>query len=91
MEIVNMHKAKTELSRLVRDVLNGKRVWIARRGQPVIELQPIVEDPTMRVPGLLKGKIHIAEDFDDPSEALNELFEGGRDVDKNNAPPGEPD
>ena len=65
-----MHKVKTELSRLVRDVLNGKRVRVARRGQPVIELLPVVEDPIIRVPGLLKGKIHIAEDFDDPSDFL---------------------
>ena len=86
-----MHKAKSELSRLVRDVLSGKRVRIARRGQPVVELQPIAGDPPMRVPGLLKGKIRIADDFDEPSEALNELFQEGLEGDINNAHPGEPD
>ena len=76
MEIVNMHQAKSELSRLVRDVLAGKRVQIARRGQPVVELHPIKEDSTLREPGLLKGKIRISDDFDEPSDEVNELFEG---------------
>lgn len=63
-----MHQAKSELSRLVRDVLAGKRVRIARRGRPVVELHQIKEDSTLRVPGLLKGKIRISDDFYDLSE-----------------------
>lgn len=63
-----MHQAKSELSRLVRDVLAGKRVRIARRGRPVVELYQIKEDSTLRVPGLLKGKIRISDDFYDLSE-----------------------
>lgn len=59
-----MHQAKSELSRLVRDVLDDKRVRIARRGQPLVELHPIKEDSTLRVPGLLKGKIRTSDDFD---------------------------
>lgn len=74
-----MHQAKSELSRLVRDVLDGKRVRIARRGQPLVELHPIKEDSTLRVPGLLKGKIRISDDFDEVSDEVNELFEGDHD------------
>ncbi len=81
METVNMHKAKTELSRLVQDVQDGKKVCIARRGKPVVELKPI-EDHTLRVPGLLKGKILISDDFDKPIEDLNVLFEGDIDPDE---------
>lgn len=80
MEIINMHQAKSELSRLVRDVLAGKRVRIARRGQPVVELHPIKEDSVLREPGLLKGKIRISDDFDEPSDEVNELFEGNLDI-----------
>lgn len=79
MEIINMHQAKSELSRLVRDVLAGKRVRIARRGQPVVELHPIKEDSIVRVPGLLKGKIRISDDFDETSDEVNELFKGDLD------------
>lgn len=74
-----MHQAKSELSRLVRDVLAGKRVRIALRGQPVVELHPIKEDSTFRVPGLLKGKIRISGDFYDTSDEVNALFEGDLD------------
>lgn len=75
-----MHQAKSELSRLVRDVLAGKRVRIARRGQPVVELHPIKEDSVLREPGLLKGEIRISDDFDEPSDEVNELFEGNLDI-----------
>lgn len=77
MKTVNMHDAKTQLSRLVRDVLSGKRVQIARRGTPVVELHPLNEDEIVRVPGLLKGKIRISDDFDAPSEEIDRLFESG--------------
>lgn len=41
MKIVNMHAAKTTLSQLVEDVLNGEEVFIARNGKPVVQLQAI--------------------------------------------------
>lgn len=78
-----MHQAKSELSRLVRDVLDGKRVRIARRGQPLVELRPIKEDSTLRMPGLLKGKIRISDDFDEVSDEVNKLFEGDHDFSSN--------
>ncbi len=75
IETVNMHQAKTELSRLVKDVLSGKRVQIARNGKPVVELR-LIEDEIMREPGIMKDQIWVSEDFDDYSADIATLFEG---------------
>ena len=71
---VNMHEAKSNLSRLVQDVLSGKRVRIARNGRPLVELRPI-EDEVVRQPGLMKDQIWVAEDFDEYSAAVAALFD----------------
>ncbi|HET7035117.1 MAG TPA: type II toxin-antitoxin system prevent-host-death family antitoxin [Thermomicrobiaceae bacterium] len=64
MEIkVNMHQAKSQLSRLVVRALAGEDVIITRDGQPVARLVPIRQ---ARVPGLAKGIIELAPDFDAP-------------------------
>lgn len=64
MRMVNVHKAKTELSRLLEAVEAGEDVVIARAGRPVARLVPVPADA--RVPGRLAGKIGIAPDFDAP-------------------------
>jgi prevent-host-death family protein len=56
-EIVNMHQAKTSLSRLVERALAGEDVVIARNGQPPVRLIPIVKKREPRVPGRGRGKI----------------------------------
>jgi len=76
---VNMHEAKSNLSRLVQDVLNGRRILIARNGKPVVELRPI-EDKVIRQPGLMKDLIWVSEDFDDYTADISVLFEG-KDID----------
>ena len=70
--IVNMHEAKTHLSRLVERVEAGEEIVIGRAGKPVAKLVPYVEARRPRRPGALKGKIWIADDFDDdlPLEVL---------------------
>ncbi len=71
---VNMHKAKSDLSRLVASALAGEEVIITRSGKPVVRLTPIRGE---RVPGLDRGKIHISPDFDDPlPEDILKAFEG---------------
>lgn len=75
IKTVNMHEAKTSLSMLVQEVLEGKRVWIARNGKPVDELRPI-EQALIRESGLMKDLIWVADDFDTYSEELKHLFEG---------------
>jgi prevent-host-death family protein len=61
--LVNMHKAKSDLSRLVAQALAGEEVIITRDGQPVARLVPIRRE---RVPGLARGQVQIGADFDEP-------------------------
>lgn len=66
MKTVNMHEAKTHLSRLVEEVEGGEEVVIARAGRPVARLVPIEPAAASRRPGFLRGRIVIADDFDAP-------------------------
>lgn len=61
---VNIHHAKTHLSRLVEDVAGGSEVLIAKGGRPMARLVPLRRDETPRRPGMLKGKLRIADEFD---------------------------
>jgi prevent-host-death family protein len=63
-DTVNMHDAKTHLSRLVERVEGGEEVIIARAGRPVARLVPYRARREPREPGLLKGKIWLADDWD---------------------------
>ena len=63
---VNIHEAKTHLSRLLERVRNGEEVVIAKAGTPVARLVAIREKSARRVPGMDRGKVIIHPDFDDP-------------------------
>ena len=77
MDIINIHQAKTQLSRLVERVSAGEEIIIARAGKPVARLAPLEQTAKPRTPGLLKGKIWISKDFDAPlPDDLLDLFEG---------------
>jgi len=77
MYIVNVHRAKTELSRLLARVAAGEDVVIARRGQPVARLVPC-RVPAKRQPDILKGKIVVPDAFFDPlPEDELTAWEGG--------------
>jgi len=71
-----MHKAKTHLSKLVRDALRGEEVIIARRKEPLVRLVPVRKPAKKRKPGSLKGKIWYAPDAFDPL-TKEELVEWG--------------
>jgi prevent-host-death family protein len=75
-EIVNMHQAKSSLSRLVERALRGEEIVIARNGEPLFKLVPIPKERKSRVPGRGKGKIWISPDFEFTDEEIAELFEG---------------
>ena len=76
MSIVNVHEAKTHLSRLLERVIEGEEIVIARSGKPVARLVPIGTEP--RTPGRLKGRIRVGRDFDAPlPKALRQAFAGG--------------
>lgn len=63
---VNVHEAKTHLSRLLARVARGEEVVIARAGKPVARLVPVARPKGRRVLGRDKGKVTIASDFDAP-------------------------
>jgi prevent-host-death family protein len=75
-EIVNMHQAKSSLSRLVERALAGEEIVIARNGEPLVKLVPVSKEQKPRVPGKYKGKIRIGPDFEFTDEEISELFEG---------------
>lgn len=63
---VNIHEAKTHLSRLIRRVLAGEEITIAKAGTPVARLVPIEPAPRDRTPGSAAGEIEISPKFYDP-------------------------
>jgi prevent-host-death family protein len=71
---VNIHEAKTHLSRLLRRVAAGEEVTIARAGVPVAKLIAASSQMKSRPMGMDKDKIWIAEDFDAPDPGLETLF-----------------
>lgn len=76
MHIVNIHEAKTHLSRLLEIVERGEEVVIARAGQPVATLAAY-RAPRRKIapPGSMKGRDwQMADDFDAPIDALFSVF-----------------
>ena len=77
MKTVNVHQAKSQLSRLLRAVASGEEIIIANRGVPVARLSSAVQEKPKRKLGDMAGQIWIADDFDAPlSGDLLGLFEG---------------
>jgi len=74
MHQVNVHEAKTTLSKLLERVEAGEDVVIARNGQPVARLTAHVPAPPPRKGGFLKGKIWMADDWDEPDQELIDSF-----------------
>ena len=70
MTRVNMHEAKTHLSKLVERALAGEGVVLAKAGKPLVRLVPVEEKPAKRDLGFLRGQIWYADDWD--SDELNE-------------------
>ena len=76
--LVNMHEAKSQLSKLGRLVWEGEEVVIARAGKPYLRLLPY-RAPDRRL-GLLEGQIWIADDFDEtPQEIIDSFYESDLD------------
>lgn len=69
MHTVNVHEAKTQLSKLLALVEDGEEVVIARHGRPVARLVRADMRSDRRVPGLDKGRIWYADDLDSPLPA----------------------
>jgi prevent-host-death family protein len=66
MATVTIHKAKTNLSRLIEQACEGEDIVIARGATPMVRLVPVAGKKGNRKPGALKGKISYAHDAFDP-------------------------
>lgn len=77
---VNIHYAKTHLSKLIEQAENGEEVILARAGKPAVKLVPVPEKPGKRsLLGAGIGKIWISEDFNSPetNKEIEDLFYNG--------------
>jgi prevent-host-death family protein len=74
MEIANIHVARLQLSKLVDRALKGEEVIIARAGTPLVRLVPVGRDESPRRGGQWKGKVRIAEDFDELPDDVAHAF-----------------
>jgi prevent-host-death family protein len=63
---VNLHAAKTSLSRLVDEAMAGQEIVIAKAGKPMVRLVPVVRETRRQGFGADKGKITVSDDFDAP-------------------------
>lgn len=79
--MINVHEAKTQLSKLLARVEAGEEIVLARAGKPVAKLVPYVApEAEPRKLGVLAGQIWIADDFDDPLPwEIQRYFEGEED------------
>lgn len=77
-ESINIHEAKTQLSKLLSRVALGEEFTIANRGVPVAKLVPYSppESEGDRTPGRLTGQIKMSDDFNEPDEEMLDLFYG---------------
>lgn len=63
---VNIHEAKTHLSRLVEEAAGGREIVIAKAGKAMARLVPLATTPRVKKLGLLKGQIKVPADFNAP-------------------------
>lgn len=74
MQITNISEAKAQLSSLIERVTSGEDIIIGKAGKPVARLIRYENNRKPRRPGALKGKIKIAEDFDElPDDIAGEF------------------
>ena len=64
--VVNMHEAKSQLSKLVEAALKGEQVTIAKAGKPLVRLVPVSTSDEVRPAGVLKAKLQVRDDFGQP-------------------------
>jgi prevent-host-death family protein len=78
--MVNIHEAKTHLSRIIEQVLaSGEPVTIARAGKPVVIVSAHPESrPARRTLGILRGKVTLPKDLNAYDDEIREMFEGTR-------------
>jgi prevent-host-death family protein len=86
LKLVNIQEAKTHLSRLLEEAVAGQDIVIAKAGRPYVKLTPCLPEQMPRALGGWKGRVEIADDFDEASPDLLRLFEGDADDGSNGRP-----
>ena len=66
MTQINIHEAKTQLSRLIQAALSGEEIIIAKDHKPLVRLVPLEQPKARRELGSARGQIKLSEDFDAP-------------------------
>lgn len=66
MAVYTVHRAKTNLSKLIAKALAGEEIVIARGDEPAVRLVPVMAPKPRRIPGTLKGKIQVTDAFFEP-------------------------
>jgi prevent-host-death family protein len=66
MSTITIHKAKTNLSRLIEKACKGEEIIIARGATPMVRLVPVADRKGNRKPGALKGKLRVGPEFFEP-------------------------
>jgi len=80
MQTVNIHEAKTHLSRLIEKAAKGEAFSIAKAGKPLVKVVPLEEAdvPKKRRIGFMKGMISVPDDFDTMmTDEIEEIFSEG--------------
>jgi len=72
VKIVNIHEAKTHLSRVIQEAVNGEDIVIARGNEPLVRLVLVESARSQRTLGWAKGQVTIAADFDAPLDDFGE-------------------
>lgn len=77
MKTVNIHEAKTHLSRLIEQAINGEPFVIAKAGKPLVMVVPIDSPKSRQRLGFMKGLIQVPEDFNEMGQKeIEDLFGG---------------
>jgi len=74
MKTINIHEAKTHLSRLIEEATSGEDIVIAKAGKPMVRLVPIASLEGPRPMGLLAGQVRETDDWWGPDPEIEALF-----------------
>lgn len=78
VQTVNIHDAKTNLSRLIEQASRGEPFIIAKAGKPMVKVVPLDQPPAVRRLGFMSGQFVVPDDFDRMGEAeIEQLFGAG--------------
>ena len=74
MQVINIHQAKTNLSKILANLTEGDEVILGKFGKPIAKIVSYTHLKKARTPGVLKGKITLSPDFTNESAEINKLF-----------------